>query len=204
MTAKLPAVSWSFGPSRAGWCCAAIRVGDAADEISLSYAFDPWDGLVDFHGEIARGGIASLEIEEEGPTTVLWATREPGSNLVRLRVFEPGAFGEVETSHIDATIDGMALCAAFVEAFQKHLAEDNPDDWDDEIDVKGEVAKDLSFRHLISSLKWIGILHDDDGDMRDPLGEERRNEERARYDAELGPNAIPDIRKNPTEKENER
>jgi hypothetical protein len=152
--------SFGFGPARSGWIDLTIRAGAASDEIRCSHVYDPFAALAAWATQAALGFHGCVEIEEEGPTTQVWLTREPGSRFARLQVFEDGEGGRIAVSRIDAVVDVPQLAGAFLDAFRAYAASYDPEHWDRMDDDPAPAPRGLAgidLRPLASALRAAGL-----------------------------------------------
>lgn len=178
-------VSFGFTPPGNGWVGLDIGVGDRSDHVNCSDVYDPFPELADWARQLVHGLQGCVEIDEEGIATQLWLTREPGSYLGRFRVFEPGAAGQVEVMHIDATVDVVQLAQAYHAAFSTLVATHDPEGWSGRGVTTPMAGIDL--RWLAASLHALGVL-----EYPEARGlHDASRTSRERYEAELGDKALP-------------
>ena len=123
-------VEFAFGPAVAGWIDLTVRAGREIDGIRCSNAYDPFPRLAAWATQMALGYPACVEVDEEGRSTEIWLTREPGERKARLRVFEPGPHGEVDAMRVDAVVDALQVARAFHDAFSAYRETYDAGEWD--------------------------------------------------------------------------
>lgn len=161
MAVLVEPVAFLFGPAEAGWISLCIRTGVQEDSIHCSHVFDPFEELVEFFDKSLDGDICAMEIDEEGPTTKLWITREPGEHIGRLRVFEPGEGGRPDPLRIDAFVDIPRMAGAFLEAFEAYARSYDAAQWDEEPEDGRPIRRSLEEIRLAGlrwGLEWLGLV----------------------------------------------
>jgi hypothetical protein len=129
MTRATVPVLFTIGPAEAGWMTLTIQAGEQVDHIRCSDVYDPWRAIIRWVSNMLSDLHGCVRIDEEGYATILWLDREPGSPTARLRVFEPGGLGEVETARIDALIDCRQMAVAFIRTFTETVKTYNAMEW---------------------------------------------------------------------------
>lgn len=122
-------VSFEFSPAQHGWIDMTVRADDRSDAISCSHVYDPFQDIVTLISGALSGVPGCAEVDEEGLSTFIRIDVEPGELAGRLRVFEPGVRGEVETGHIDAQVDIVQLAHAWLSAFRPYVEGYDPRHW---------------------------------------------------------------------------
>lgn len=155
-------VSFGLSPARHGWICLAVQAGTQADVISCSHVYDPFAEITALVEACLAGKPGCVEIDEEGNTTFLRIDVEPGQLLGRLRVYEPGEWGEPEAIHIDASVDVVQLAHAWVSAFRPYVEGYDPRHWTPTFPEEGAVEPrtlaGINLDSIISDLRNMGRL----------------------------------------------
>lgn len=133
-------VSFKLSPPRHGWIRLTVSADEITDQISCSHVYDPFQDIVTLIARALSGMPGCVEVNEEGRTTIIRIDVEPGELVGRLRVFEPGEWGEVETSKVDARVDVAQLAHAWHSAFAPFVATYDPDHWTPSFPPEDEVA----------------------------------------------------------------
>lgn len=99
------AVAIGISDIDAGWVNLKIKVGNKTHFIHASYVYDPFPQIRDLFTKVLDGFNYSMEIDEEGHSTIIWIDREPNSLTGRLMVWKPEDEESKPEYVIDATID---------------------------------------------------------------------------------------------------
>lgn len=127
-----PHVTVSFSKPFSGWLGFTINADGQEHRISCSHVYCPFEDLVRFMDQLSKGLPAAIEIDEEGPATIIRVDQEPGFFTGRLRVYQPGVNGAVETMHIDSGLWVTQFLSALLDALVKLAAEHDPRHWNED------------------------------------------------------------------------
>lgn len=179
------AVAIHLSDARNGWINVTIRCGDQLDVICCSDVFDPFSDITLWLDRIAGGANGTVDIDEEGRSTILWLDREPGAITGRLRVFEPGQWGKPLTTHIDAVVDiaqfineWHAKFSAYVEVYDASHWDQSHDLDDDGVEIETQPVRTLAqvnLKRLDIALLCFGLKQDDSGHYWSDLAVEHAN-----------------------------
>ena len=112
------AVTVEFSKPLSGWLYLTIATPQERARIAVSHVYCPFQDLVRFLTDLSKGFSAGIDIDEEGKSTFIRVEQEPGAFRGRLRVYQPGPFGEVEERNIDAFISVRQFMAEMSRALK--------------------------------------------------------------------------------------
>jgi hypothetical protein len=123
------AVSFHFGDAHHGWIAMQVTADGAAAKVSCSDVYDPFGDLSRLFTMAAAGTAGSCEVDGEGRTVAVRIDFEPGCLEGRLRLFRPGAYGEIGEMLLDRRVDILQVAAAWLKEVSAYAAAYDPQHW---------------------------------------------------------------------------
>jgi len=163
------AVSFAFGPCQHGWIGMTISAGGASTRVSCSEVYDPFPELLDLAFALKDGRHGSVEIDEEGRSTLVWVDREPWSDAARLRVLRPDGDGAPTRAVVDVPVDAAAVAEAFVDAYVAYARSYDAAHWDQHGSLDDETGtrvppadpERVLLRHVSKSAWYMKLTRDE-------------------------------------------
>lgn len=143
-----------------GWIHLRVMAGDEHHDISCSDVYDPFRDLNTLMASVLEGQSGTVEIDEEGISTMIRVDVEPGMFTGRLRVFTPGLFGIPEAVHVDAVVDVPAMVMAWATTLEQVTRDHDPAHWNPTHDIQGPWVPQLpgqGFDWVCSQLVVLGL-----------------------------------------------